>query len=59
MSEHIHDENCDHDHDHDENVFVVTDAEGIEHEMVMVYTFESNQQAYAVFWIVMNLKQMA
>jgi uncharacterized protein YrzB (UPF0473 family) len=50
--EHKHDENCDHDHDHDheheENVFLVTDAEGIEHEMVMVYTFESNQQAYAV-----------
>jgi uncharacterized protein YrzB (UPF0473 family) len=52
MTEHKHDENCDHDHDddheHDENVFVVTDAEGVEHEMVMVYTFESNDQAYAV-----------
>jgi uncharacterized protein YrzB (UPF0473 family) len=46
MSEHVHDENCE--HDHDENVFVVTDADGIEHEMVMVYTFESNEQAYAV-----------
>jgi uncharacterized protein YrzB (UPF0473 family) len=48
--EHKHDENCDHDHDHEheENVFLVTDAEGIEHEMVMVYTFESNKQAYAV-----------
>jgi uncharacterized protein YrzB (UPF0473 family) len=52
MTEHKHDENCehdhDHDHDHDENVFVVTDAEGVEHEMVMVYTFESGDQAYAV-----------
>ncbi len=46
--EHTHDENCDHDHEHDDNVFLVTDAEGIEHEMVMVYNFESNQQAYAV-----------
>jgi uncharacterized protein YrzB (UPF0473 family) len=48
--DHKHDENCDHDHDHEheENVFLVTDAEGIEHEMVMVYTFESNQLAYAV-----------
>jgi uncharacterized protein YrzB (UPF0473 family) len=46
MSEHVHDDNCE--HDHDENIFVVTDAEGIEHEMVMVYTFESNDQAYAV-----------
>jgi uncharacterized protein YrzB (UPF0473 family) len=46
MSEHVHDENCE--HDHDENVFVVTDADGIEHEMVMVYTFESYDQAYAV-----------
>jgi len=48
--EHSHDEDCGcgHDHDDEENVFLVTDAEGIEHEMVMVYNFESNQQAYAV-----------
>lgn len=53
MSEkHNHDRNCDHDydHDHDENegVIVVTDEQGNEHELVMVYTFETGDQAYAV-----------
>ncbi|MFD0671885.1 DUF1292 domain-containing protein [Cohnella sp. GCM10027633] len=46
MSDHIHDENCD--HDHDEMVFVVTDEDGNEHEMVLVYSFESDGKAYAV-----------
>ncbi|MFC4305712.1 DUF1292 domain-containing protein [Cohnella boryungensis] len=46
MSDHVHDENCE--HDHDEAVFIVTDEEGIEHEMVLVYTFETNDRAYAV-----------
>lgn len=46
MSDHIHDENCD--HDHDEMVFVVTDEDGNEHEMVLVYSFESDGNAYAV-----------
>ncbi|GIP39744.1 UPF0473 protein [Paenibacillus sp. J31TS4] len=40
--------NEDHCHEQDEEIFVVTDAEGNEHEMVMVYTFESEDQAYAV-----------
>ncbi|MFF2484195.1 DUF1292 domain-containing protein [Paenibacillus sp. NPDC058071] len=52
MSEHQHDENCgcghDHDHDHEEHVFIVADDEGQEREMVMVYTFESENNAYAV-----------
>jgi len=53
VSEHNHDGcDCGHDHDHDheheEDVFLVTDEEGVEHEMVMVYTFESEEQAYAV-----------
>ncbi|QAY65466.1 DUF1292 domain-containing protein [Paenibacillus protaetiae] len=50
MSEHVHDENCnhDHDHEHEEHVFVVTNDEGEEREMVMVYTFESEDQVYAV-----------
>ena len=51
VSEHNH-EGCecghDHDHEHEEDVFMVTDEEGVEHEMVMVYTFESEEQAYAV-----------
>lgn len=50
MSEHVHDENCnhDHDHEHEEHVFVVTNDEGEEREMVMVYTFESEDNVYAV-----------
>ena len=46
MSDHIHDENCD--HEHDEMVFIVTDEDGNEHEMVLVYTFETDGKAYAV-----------
>jgi uncharacterized protein YrzB (UPF0473 family) len=46
MSDHVHDENCN--HDHEEQVFIITDSEGNEHEMVMVYTFESEEQVYAV-----------
>jgi uncharacterized protein YrzB (UPF0473 family) len=54
MSEHEHTngENCGDDcgcgHDHEEHVFLVTDEEGKEREMVMVYTFESEEQVYAV-----------
>jgi len=52
MSEHQHGDNCgcghDHDHEHEENVFIVTDEEGQEREMVMVYTFESENNVYAV-----------
>lgn len=48
MSDHIHGEPSGHDHDHDDQVFVVTDENGKEHEMIMVYTFESQDQAYAV-----------
>lgn len=49
MSEHQHDENCEHDHeDQEEHVFLVEDEEGKEREMVMVYTFESEHQGYAV-----------
>ncbi|MEK8129833.1 DUF1292 domain-containing protein [Paenibacillus filicis] len=48
MSDHIHDESCNHDHDHEEEIFIVTDQDGVEHEMVMVYTFEASDRAYAV-----------
>jgi len=47
MSDHVHDENCNHDHEEDA-VFVVTDEDGNEHEMVLVYTFETGEHAYAV-----------
>ncbi|WP_019537360.1 DUF1292 domain-containing protein [Paenibacillus ginsengihumi] len=46
MSDHIHDASCD--HDHEEDIFIVTDENGTEHEMVMVYTFEAEERAYAV-----------
>jgi len=46
--EHVHGPDCDHDHEHEEHVFVVTDEEGVEREMVMVFTFESEEQVYAV-----------
>jgi len=48
MSDHIHDENCVHDHDHEEDVFILTDEEGREHEMVLVYSFETGNRTYAV-----------
>lgn len=47
MTEHQHDEHCGCGEDHEE-VFIVTDENGVEHEMVMVYTFESEEQVYAV-----------
>ncbi|WP_127579718.1 DUF1292 domain-containing protein [Paenibacillus koleovorans] len=48
MSDHQHDDNCGCGDEHDEDVFLVTDEDGNEHEMVIVYTFESQNQAYAV-----------
>ncbi|MEW9697902.1 DUF1292 domain-containing protein [Paenibacillus sp. SI8] len=46
--DHVHGPDCDHDHEHGEDIFIVTDENGEEHEMVMVYTFQSQEQAYAV-----------
>ena len=46
MSDHVHDENCV--HDHDEDVFIVTEEEGREHEMILVYSFETGGRTYAV-----------
>jgi uncharacterized protein YrzB (UPF0473 family) len=50
MSEHQHGDDCGcgHDHDHEEHVFIVSDEEGNEIEMIMARTFESNEQIYAV-----------
>lgn len=50
MSEHQHgpDCGCGEDHEHEEHVFIVTNDDGEEREMVMVYTFESENNAYAV-----------
>jgi uncharacterized protein YrzB (UPF0473 family) len=47
---HVHGPDCnhDHEHEHEEDVFLVTDEDGVEHEMVIVYTFESQNKAYAV-----------
>ena len=53
MSEHSHDHACgcghDHEHDHEHDpVFILTDEDGREHEMIMEYTFDSEDSAYAV-----------
>lgn len=50
MSEHQHDENCGcgQDHEHEEQIFLIEDEEGVEREMVLVYTFESEENVYAV-----------
>lgn len=50
MTEHNHECGCghDHDHDHEEEIFMITDEEGVEREMVMVYSFESDEKVYAV-----------
>lgn len=50
MSEHQHgpDCGCEHDHEHEEHVFIIANDEGEEREMVMVYTFESEDNVYAV-----------
>ena len=50
MSEHQHDADCGcgEDHEHEEHVFIIANDEGEEREMVMVYTFESEDNMYAV-----------
>lgn len=48
MSEHQHGDHCGCGEDHDEDVFILTDEDGIEHEMVIVYTFETKEKTYAV-----------
>lgn len=48
MSEHQHGDNCGCGEEHEEDVFLLTDEDGNEHEMVIVYTFETKEKAYAV-----------
>ena len=48
MTEHRHDEHCGCGEEHEDDVFVSTDEDGNEHEMVIVYTFETQGKAYAV-----------
>jgi uncharacterized protein YrzB (UPF0473 family) len=48
MTEHRHDEHCGCGEEHEDDVFVLTDEDGNEHEMVIVYTFETQGKAYAV-----------
>ena len=43
-----HDHDHDHEHGEDEGVFIVTDEDGTEHELVMVYSFDVEEKAYAV-----------
>jgi len=46
--EHVHGPDCNHDHEEDDDVIIVSDEDGNEHELVMVYTFQMDEQAYAV-----------
>ncbi|MDF2725219.1 MAG: hypothetical protein K0Q59_4894 [Paenibacillus sp.] len=48
MSDHKHDDNCGCGEDHGEEVLILTDEDGNEHEMVIVYTFETKEKTYAV-----------
>lgn len=48
MSDHQHGEHCGCGEEHEDQVFVLTDEEGNEHEMMLVYTFESQGKEYAV-----------
>lgn len=52
---HHHDHDCDCGHEHDDDldfeeddIFLVTDEEGNERELVMVYSFDVDDRAYAV-----------
>ena len=46
MHDHEHDENCG--CEGEEQIFLLTDEDGTEREMIMVYTFEAQEQVYAV-----------
>ncbi len=46
MSDHIHDEHCE--HDHEEEIIEITDENGVVHEMVIAYTFEAKGKSYAI-----------
>jgi len=48
MKEHEHNDDCGCGEEHEDHVFVVTDENGVEHEMMLVYTFETENKAYAV-----------
>ena len=48
MTDHKHDEDCGCGDDHEEQIFSIVDDEGNELEMVMVYSFESDDRSYAV-----------
>ena len=43
-----HDHDHDHHHDEEESIMIVTDEDGTERELVMVYSFDVEEKAYAV-----------
>jgi uncharacterized protein YrzB (UPF0473 family) len=47
-NDHVHGPDCDHDHELETDVIIFTDEQGEEHEMIIVYTFETNDKGYAV-----------
>jgi uncharacterized protein YrzB (UPF0473 family) len=46
MSDHIHDENCD--HEHDDEIIEIEDENGVVREMILALTFEARENTYAV-----------
>lgn len=46
MSDHIHDENCD--HEHDDEIIEIEDENGVVREMILAVTFEARENTYAV-----------
>ncbi|GIQ68288.1 DUF1292 domain-containing protein [Xylanibacillus composti] len=48
MSEHNHEHGPDCGCGEEEPSFIITDENGVDHEMIMVYTFESADRNYAV-----------
>lgn len=48
MSEHNHEHGPDCGCEEEEASFIITDEDGVDHEMIMVYTFETENRNYAV-----------
>ncbi|WEK52909.1 MAG: DUF1292 domain-containing protein [Candidatus Cohnella colombiensis] len=47
MSDHVHDENCQHEHE-EEDIIVLTDEDGTEYKMVLVDSFAIDDREYAI-----------
>jgi putative Holliday junction resolvase len=48
VSQHDHDHDHDHEHEHDEEIIVLTDEEGNEHEFSIVQVIKVDEKDYAI-----------